>query len=191
MQSVTRLVTFAVFALTAAGCASTSTNLLANGLEGFTVVNAANWTYADGVVQADKGGASPSLLVTREDYQDFELTLDVYVSLEHNSGVFIRCSDRASITATNCYEINIFDKRPDQSGRTGGAPVYFKPLAQIDAGGRWTAMKIRAQGPHIFVALNGVTTIDSDGPLLANGPIALQWGAGEVKFRNVRIRRLD
>jgi hypothetical protein len=50
---------------------------------------------------------------------------------------------------------------------------------------------IRAQGPHIFASFGGVTTIDSDGPLMSNGPIGLQWGAGEVKFRNVRIRRLS
>jgi len=178
-------------ALLAAACASLgSTDLLAGGLDGFTVTNPANWSYAGGVMQANSGGSAPSLLVTKEDYRDFELTLDVYVSVEHNSGVFIRCSDRANITATNCYEVNIFDKRPDQSGRTGGAPGYFKPLAHVDAGGRWNTIKIRAEGPHIFVSMNGVTTIDSDGPLTANGPIGLQWGAGDVKFRNVKIKRL-
>lgn len=180
-------------ALLACACASTggSTDLLAGGLDGFTVANTANWTYAGGVMQADSGGAQPSVLITKGDYQDFELTLEVYVSAEHNSGVFIRCADRASILATNCYEINIFDKRPDQSGRTGGAPGFFKPLAQVDAAGKWNTLKIRAEGPHILVVMNGVTTIDSDGPLTSNGPIALQWGAGEVKFRNVRVTRLS
>ncbi|MDP3737817.1 MAG: DUF1080 domain-containing protein [Hyphomonadaceae bacterium] len=178
--------------LLASACASTggAADLLASGLDGFTVVNTANWSYAGGVVQASTGGAQPSVLVTKEDYQDFELTLEVYVSEEHNSGVFIRCSDRTNIQATNCYEINIFDKRPDQTFRTGGAPGFFKPLAQVDAAGKWNTLKIRAEGPHILAVFNGVTTIDSDGPLLSNGPIALQWGAGEVKFRSVRVKRL-
>lgn len=179
-------------ALFATACTSSgSTDLLAEGLDGFTVANTANWTYAGGVMQANSGGAQPSLLVTKEDYRDVELTLEVYVSEDHNSGVFIRCADRANITATNCYEINIFDKRPDQSGRTGGSPGFFKPLAHVDAGGKWNTLKIRAEGLHIFVVMNGVTTIDSDGPLLSNGPIALQWGAGDVRFRNVRVTRLD
>jgi Domain of Unknown Function (DUF1080) len=185
-------ISLALLASAGAACATVAdtTDVLANGLNGLDKRGDANWNFASGILEANAGSA-PSLMITREDYKDFELTLDVFVSVEHNSGVFIRCSDRANITATNCYEINIFDKRPDQSGRTGGAPGYFKPLAQVDAGGKWNIMKIRAQGAHIFASINGVTTIDSDGPLLANGPIALQWGAGDVKFRNVRIRRLD
>jgi hypothetical protein len=182
----------AALAITAGACASLSggsIDLLAQGSAGFEERGDANWTIADGVLQAS-AGPGVSFLLTRDDYKDFELNLDVYVSLEHNSGVFIRCSDRANITTINCYEINIFDKRPDQTGRTGGVPDYFKPLAKVDAGGKWTAMKIRAQGPHIFVSLDGVTTIDSNGPLLASGPIGLQWGSGEVKFRNVKVRRL-
>jgi hypothetical protein len=180
-----------VLAVSAAACASMGggTNLFANGIADFTQRGGANWTFENGVAQADHGPGI-SLLLTKEDYRDFELTLDVYVSVEHNSGVFIRCADRSDVTATNCYEINIFDKRPDPSGRTGGAPNYFVPLAKVDAGGKWTSIVIRAEGAHIFTSFDGVTTIDSDGPLMSNGPIALQWGAGEVKFRNVRVRRL-
>jgi hypothetical protein len=173
------------------GCAGLgSENLLAKDLDGFEARGNANWSFSNGAAQASSGTAV-SFLVTKDDYKDFELDLEVFVGDPHNSGVFIRCSDRANLTVTNCYEINIFDKRPDQSGRTGGAPGFFKPLAQVDAANRWSTMKIRAEGPHIFVAMNGVTTIDNDGPLLANGPIALQWGEGDVRFRNVRIRRLN
>jgi hypothetical protein len=32
-----------------------------------------------------------------------------------NSGVFIRCTDPNKITATNAYEVNIFDQRPRDS----------------------------------------------------------------------------
>jgi len=185
--------TAAVAALTpmVIGCASLgSQNLLAEGLDGFEARGNADWSFSNGTAQASSGTVV-SFLVTKEDYQNFELDLEVFVGDPHNSGVFVRCSDRANLTVTNCYEINIFDKRPDQSGRTGGAPGYFKPLAQVDAANRWTTMKIRAKGAHIFVSMNSVTTIDSDGPLLANGPIALQWGEGDVRFRNVRIKRLD
>jgi hypothetical protein len=183
----------AVLAAASAACATLgagSTDLLAHGLDGFEKRGDANWSFADGVLQASTGSA-PSLAVTKEDYRDFELTLEAYVSVEHNSGVFVRCPNHATVTATDCYEINIFDKRPDQTYRTGGAPGFFKPLAQVDAGGKWNTIRIRARGPHIFVSFNGVTTIDSDGPLLGNGPIGLQWGAGDVKFRNVKIRRLE
>ena len=183
----------AILATAGAACATLgagSTDLLAHGLDGFEQRGDANWSFVDGVLQASRGSA-PSLAVTREDYGDFELTLEAYVSAEHNSGVFVRCPNHATVTATDCYEVNIFDKRPDQTYRTGGAPGFFKPLAQVDAGGKWNTIRIRAEGPHLFVSFNGVTTIDGDGPLVGNGPIGLQWGAGDVKFRNVKITRLD
>jgi hypothetical protein len=193
MSSKLHSAIIAILAAASGACATLSagsTDLLANGLDGFEKRGDANWSFAGGVLEASTGSA-PSLAVTKDDYRDFDLTLEAYVSAEHNSGVFIRCPNHATVTATDCYEVNIFDKRPDQTYRTGGAPGFFKPLAQVDAGGRWNTIRISAQGPHILVSFNGVTTIDGDGPLLGNGPISLQWGAGDVKFRNVKIRRLE
>jgi hypothetical protein len=41
------------------------------------------------------------------------------------------------------------------------------------------------------VTLNGVTTVrDAEDAKFARGAIALQYGAGIVKFRNVKIRSL-
>ena len=139
----------AVLAAASAACATLgagSTDLLAHGLDGFEKRGDANWSFADGVLQASTGSA-PSLAVTREDYGDFDLTLEAFVSAEHNSGVFVRCPNHATVTATDCYEVNIFDKRPDQTYRTGGAPGFFKPLAQVDAGGRWSYDQDPGAGP--------------------------------------------
>lgn len=173
-----------------AGCA-TGVDLLADGLEGFDRAGDANWTFANGEAHAS-AGSGISFLVSKESFRDFELTAEVHVGDPHNSGIFFRCADRANITATNCYEANIFDKRPDPSGRTGAVPGFFTPpLAQVDAANRWSTMVIRAQGDHITITFNGVKTVDADGPLRSAGPIALQWGAGDVRFRNVRVTRLD
>ena len=43
---------------------------------------------------------------------------------------------------------------------------------------------------HVGIVGDRVEAI-SDGPLQGNGPIGLQWGEGDVKFRNVKIRRLE
>jgi hypothetical protein len=40
------------------------------------------------------------------------------------------------------------------------------------------------------VVLNGTKTVDIDDSKFSSGPIALQWGRGEVKFRKVEIRPL-
>lgn len=157
-------------------------------LNAWTVLGDANWTVADEVVQADKGSG---LLVTPIDHGDFQMTVEVWVDPDANSGVFIRCSDPRTITATNAYEVNIYDKRADQSYRTGAIVNVAKPIAKVDAGGKWNTLEITAKGSKMTVVLNGVTTVrDAEDARFAKGRIALQYGSGTVKFRNVRIRPL-
>ena len=157
-------------------------------LKAWNIVGDANWTVAGDVVSADKGSG---FLVTPMSYGDFQMTVDVWVNDEANSGVFIRCSDPKTIAATNAYEVNIYDKRPDPTYRTGAIVDVAKPLAQVNAGGKWNTLEITAKGSKMTVVLNGVTTVkDAEDTKFSRGPIALQYGAGVVKFRNVRIRGL-
>jgi len=156
-------------------------------LNGWNVVGDANWTVADGVIQADKGNG---FLVTPAAYRDFQITLDFWVSDDANSGVFIRCSDPKTISATNAYEVNIFDQRPDPTYGTGAIVNVSKPSTFMKAGGKWNTYDITAKGPKMTVVLNGVKVVDAEDAKHADGPIALQYGAGTVKFRNVRVRRL-
>src|SRR5687767_14725556 len=151
-------------------------------------VGDANWEIADGVVQATKGGTS--FLVSPMSYGDFQITLDFWVTDDANSGVFIRCQDPKTITADNSYEVNIYDKRPDQSFRTGGIVDVAKPASVVMTGGKWNSFDITARGTRLTVLLNGMKMVDMDDAKHARGPIALQYGAGTVKFRNVRIRTL-
>ena len=64
------------------------------------------------------------------------------------------------------------------------------PTSVITTGGRWNTYEIVAQGSRLRVTLNGTQTVDVTDSQYADGPIALQYGAGVVKFRNVRLRRL-
>ena len=90
----------------------------------------------------------------------------------------------------NAYEVNIYDKRPDPAYRTGAIVDVATPLVNLDAGGRWNTFEITAQGTKLIVVMNGMKTVDVDHKGHARGPIALQYGAGTVRFRNVRIRTL-
>jgi hypothetical protein len=58
----------------------------------------------------------------------------------------------------------------------------------IETGDRWNDYEISARGRRLVVKLNGQTTVDVEDDRLVAGPIALQYGAGRVMFRNVRIR---
>jgi hypothetical protein len=110
------------------------------------------------------------------------------VTPDANSGVFIRCSNPAEIGAATCYEVNIFDQRPDPQYRTGGIVEVASPKVMLETGDRWNRYEIAAHGSHLVVRLNGQTTVDTNDDKLAAGPFALQYGAGRVMFRNVRIR---
>ncbi len=155
-------------------------------LDGWNVLGNANWELEDGAVQADTGSG---FLVTPESYGDFELSLEFWVDEPANSGIFVRCADPQSVRDTNCYEVNIYDTRADQTYRTGGIVHIAAPTSVINAGGRWNTYEIAAQGPQLTVTLNGTQTVDVEDSQFADGPIALQYGAGIVKFRNVRVRR--
>jgi hypothetical protein len=154
-------------------------------LKGWDVVGDANWWVADGAVQATMG---TGFLVTPASYADFQITADFWVSDDANSGIFIRLSDPKTITATNAYEVNIYDKRPDQAYRTGAIVDVAKPLAQINTGGKWNTIDITARGTRLIVVMNGTKTVDVDDKKFTRGPLALQYSAGTVKFKNVRIR---
>jgi hypothetical protein len=156
-------------------------------LNNFNMVGSANWKLADGIVEATSG---TGFLVTKESYGDFEIRVEFWVDEAANSGVYMRCQDAAKITDTTCYEANIFDKRPDQSGRTGAIVHVAKPLAIVDAGGKWNTYEIAAKGPQLTVRLNGTLTSQAEDKKLTSGPIALQYTAGIVRFRSVQIRRL-
>ena len=174
----------------AAGQAGNAWDVLLDGtsLTGWNVVGDANWAVVDKVVQADKGSG---FLVTPASYRDFQITLEFWVSDDANSGVFLRCSDPKTINQMNAYEVNIFDKRPDQSYRTGGIVDVAKPASVIQTGGKWNTYDITARGPQLTVVLNGAKVVDVTDTKHAEGPIGLQYGAGTVKFRNVRIRKLS
>jgi 3-keto-disaccharide hydrolase len=156
-------------------------------LDQFTRVGNANWTLANGVVEATSG---PGFLVTKETYDNFEIRVEFWVDDNGNSGVYMRCQDAAKIADTTCYEANVFDKRPDQSGRTGAIVHVAKPLAIVDAANKWNTFEIVAKGPQLTVRLNGTLTAQAEDQKFAKGPIALQYAAGTVRFRRVQIRRL-
>lgn len=160
-----------------------------DSLAGWSVLGDANWRFEDGSVLADESTAA-SFLVSESDFSDFELELEFWVDTDANSGVFFRCNDRTEISDTICYEANIFDTRPDQTYRSGSIVNVAEPAEFLYTGGQWNRYRIRAEGSRLQVELNGREMVDVEDSQLSAGPIALQYGMGTVRFRNVRIRAL-
>jgi hypothetical protein len=185
----------ALTTLALAGCAGSGpgwTTLVDNGkgLENFDRFRQANWQVKDGAIQADSGGKEPAYLVSKKSYRDFVMRVEFWASHDSNSGVFMRCQDRNNIGDENCYEANIFDQRPDPTYATGSI-VKVAPVSKDfeHAGGKWNTFELTAKGDHLVVIFNGKKTVDAAGKRNhLEGPFALQWGRGVIKWRKVQIR---
>ena len=168
------------------------------GLENFNPIGDANWHPEGGAIVADKGKAG--FLVTKNSYGNFELRAEFYAETDTNSGVFIRCANAQKIGADSCYEVNIWDIRPEPKYGTGAivdVAAVAVPIAN-KAGGRWNTYEIIANGSQLTVKLNGVQTASAQDGKHASGPFALQMGpgvkgvqGGAIKWRKVEIRPLE
>jgi hypothetical protein len=161
------------------------------GLDNWDRVGSGNWAVVDRIVQADKRlGKDTGYLVSKNSYKDFMIRAEFWVSDDANSGIFMRCQNPKQITDKSCYEANIYDKRPDPSFGTGAIVHIAKVSPMPKAGGRWNTYEITVNGSRLILTLNGVRTVDVQDSKFASGPIALQYGAGVVKFRKVQIKPL-
>ena len=168
------------------------------GLENFNPIGDANWHAEGGAIVADKGKAG--FLVTKNSYGNFELRAEFYAETDTNSGIFIRCANPQKIGADSCYEVNIWDIRPEPKYGTGAivdVAAVAVPIAN-KAGGHWNTYEITANGSQLSVKLNGVQTASVQDGKHASGPFALQMGpgvkgvqGGPIKWRKVEIRPLE
>jgi hypothetical protein len=156
-------------------------------LDRWTPVGQADWKIVKDEIWSTNGAG---FLLSKQPYTNFEIRADFWVTPDANSGIFIRCQDPAKVGAATCYEVNIFDTRPDQTYRTGGIVDVAKPTAMINTGNKWNSLEIVAKGPRLIVRMNGMQTVDVEDKKFARGPFALQAGVGVVRFRNVQIREL-
>lgn len=154
-------------------------------------VGETNWRVEDGAIVADKvTSKTPAYLVSKEKYKDFMVYVEFWASDDSNSGVFLRCQDPANIGDRNCYEANIFDQRPDPTYGTGAIVRFAEVNPMPKAGGKWNTYEITAKGRDITLVLNGKETAKLRSEYLMDGYLALQHGAGVMKFRKVAIKPL-
>jgi hypothetical protein len=174
-------------------------------LDGWHTVGSAIWKVEEGVIVGGQEGdpKRSGLLMTKDQFQDFELVLDfmIHEHGKYNSGVYLR--QQSGKGGRTGYQINI--GRGQAQEYTAGI-FTNRWLAKGDEHDKirkpeqWNSLRIRAKGGHVVVHLNGVKVSDYDDPqpperFLQAGSIALQtYGAqghpGWVKFRNIHIREI-
>lgn len=170
-------------------------------LEGWTLTNpnqTNGWYAEDGVLINDpkqiEGEPHKSFgnLRTLEEFEDFNLQLEVNVPPNGNSGVYLR----------GIYEVQVLDSygKPRDPHHMGGVYSRIAPSETAEKpAGQWQTMDITLMDRHITVVLNGATIIDNE-PLLGctggalwsdefrPGPIYLQGDHTGVKYRNLVLR---
>jgi hypothetical protein len=128
-------------------------------------------------------------LRTDQEFEDFNLKLEVNVPEGSNSGVYLR----------GMYEIQVLDsyKKPLDSHNMGA--LYSRIVPSVGAekpAGSWQSMDITLCDRHVTVILNGTKIIDNQpvyGPtggamksdVNTPGPIYLQGDHGKVSYRNI------
>ena len=177
--------------------------LFANGLDGWD--NTEGWTVENGVLVGKAvDRAKSSYLVSKASWGDFELAFDVKLTDlgggKHgpNSGVQYRSAiDPAKIDPVG-YQADIGGEwwgsifvTDERFGALAKAkPEVVKPAVRE---GEWNHYVVRADGDRHRIEINGVTTVEAVDDKHPNGVLAFQlhaWARMEVRYANVRIRRL-
>ncbi len=126
---------------------------------------------------------------TEQEFEDFNLKLEVNIPEGNNSGVYLR----------GMYEIQVLDSygEPLDSHNMGALYSRITPSTSAEKpAGTWQELDMTLVDRHITVKLNGTTIIDNQpayGPtggamshdVFAKGPIYLQGDHGEVSYRNM------
>jgi Domain of Unknown Function (DUF1080) len=152
----------------------------------------ANWRVENSELVADKLSADKGTnhLLTKEKYKDFQIYMEWWSDEKVNSGLFIRCQNPKSPGAANCYEVNIFDGRPDPSYGTGAVVNFAEVNPMPKAAGKWNTFLVTAKGRQITVDMNGQKTVDFRNGLFEEGPFTLQYGSGVLKVRKLAVKKL-
>jgi hypothetical protein len=146
----------------------------------------AKWTASDGAIQAVKGSGIGYLSTTTE-FANYNLSVEFWIDDTANSGVFLRCPTSGAITATNAYEVNIYDKH--DKWPTGSINEVARAQKKVSTAGRWCRFDMMTDQQYLVVGLDGEKLVAKNDSKHARGAIALQYnGQGDVKFRNLRLQ---
>ena len=171
------------------------------------------WSVIDGaIVRTGSGGD----IITREQYDDFELVLDWQVQPAGNSGIFYNVTEDGGAVYSTGPEMQVLDNVGHADGgsplTSAGSNYALHPPAWDTTGppGSWNRARIVMNGDRVEHWLNGVLLVEyvlnsndwerrvadskfsgmSEYGRRTSGHIALQDHGDRVAFRNIKIRRL-
>lgn len=173
----------------------------------------AGWQAVNGALTRVAEGGD---IITREQFQDFELALEWKIAPGGNSGIMFRVQETPDPAYYTGPEIQILDttglaEKPAPETATGSNYALHAPTADVaKPAGEWNAFRLVVRGNHVEQWLNGTRIVTyelgsadwqrrvaaskfKDMPgygKAARGYIALQDHGAEIAFRNIKIRVL-
>ena len=173
----------------------------------------AGWQVVDSALTRVAEGGD---LITRDEFGDFELTLDWKVPEGGNSGIMYRVTEDAAATYETGPEMQVLDDARHKDGQSrltsaGSAyGLYAAPAGVVKPAGEWNAVRIVVRGNLVEHWLNGSKVVEYElgSPdweakvkaskfkqwpgygRAASGHIALQDHGDRVAYRDIKIRAL-
>lgn len=155
-------------------------------------------------------------IITRRQFEDFELELEWKVGPRGNSGIFFRATEGTRRIYENAPEMQVLDNTGHADGRNsltsaGANYALHAPARDVTRPvGEWNHVRLVVRGPHVEHWLNGEKVVAyefwtddwkakvkaskfNDWPAYGwatRGHIGLQDHGDVVSFRQMRIREL-
>ena len=157
------------------------------------------WKVLDGTIVGSSGRRlrQNSFLITRQEFSDFILKIDIKLS-NRNSGVQFR-SKALSKYAVRGYQADATQGKAwgnlhgENTGRRVIVDGWTGKGEKVVRSGEWNHYEIYCKGEHIKLTLNGLVTVDTHDTMFRTGVIAFQLHRGQpmnVAFRNIKIKSL-
>ncbi|QDU82085.1 hypothetical protein Pla110_38400 [Polystyrenella longa] len=165
------------------------------------------WKVEEGLLVCTGVKKGPWLRTT-EEYGDFNLRIEYWLSADGNSGLYVRVPQDGNHHRDNAeeaeagFEIQLLD---DEAEKYKGKLKDYQYTGSVydivgasdlvgNPAGTWNTMELNCKGQHITTILNGkiiVNATPDNYPLLnlrkEKGYLGLQNHSSVVKFRNLRI----
>lgn len=173
------------------------------------------WQIEEGAITLTAAGGGD--ILTKKQYQNFELVLDWKIAEVGNSGVFVLVNETGNMIYSNAPEIQILDNERHSDNKLAthlSGSLYdmiASPVSSHKKAGEWNTLKIRLHHRELTIWQNGIQTaqVVIDSPewqkLLAAskfakwegfakakaGHIGLQDHGDQVWFKNIKIKELN
>lgn len=166
--------------------------------------NPGSWALKDGYLVANGRRSHLFYVGDRKPFVNFELEAVVRTRPGSNSGIYFHTKYQDSGWPKYGYEVQVNNSHGDPQ-RTGGlyATEGAKVLEAPAKDNEWFKMRIRVDGKHVTVKVDGKTVVDYKEPegkkpgrdftrVVDEGTFALQAHdpGSTVQYKSIRVRRL-